>query len=312
MINVTRYKDENESLWDRFVTESKNGIFLFYRNYMEYHSDRFIDHSLLFFDRNRLIALLPANSKGSTLLSHGGLTLGGFIFSEKMKTPLMLKLFNALIEYLRDQKFKKLIYKPIPHIYHSVPAEEDLYALFLNNAKIYRRDVSSTIFQEKRPTYSKGRIWSVRKAKKGALEVSRSFDFKTFMGIEEENLLKKYGVKPTHTSEEIEMLAQRFPENIKLFTVIKEDTMLGGVIIYESQYVAHTQYIAATDQGKEIGALDVILDYLINEHYAKKKYFDFGISTEDDGKFLNTSLIQNKESYGARATVYDFYQIDLK
>ena len=87
--------------------------------------------------------------------------------------------------------------------------------------------------------------------------------------------------------------------------------MLAGVIIYESRQVAHAQYIGANDDGRSIGAQDVIISYLVDDYYAQKPYFDFGISTEEEGRRLNTGLVENKQSYGARAIVYDFYEISF-
>jgi hypothetical protein len=131
------------------------------------------------------------------------------------------------------------------------------------------------------------------------------------MTIDQAHLLRKCGKQPVHTAAEICLLADHFPENIKLFASYKKSAMVGGVIIYESREVAHAQYIAATDEGKEAGALDLILDYLINNYYQAKKYFDFGISTDHAGQYLDVGLAANKESYGARTTVYDFYEINL-
>ena len=87
--------------------------------------------------------------------------------------------------------------------------------------------------------------------------------------------------------------------------------MLAGIVIYESANVAHAQYISATEEGRSLGALDCIVEVLLNEVYPDKPYFDFGISTLENGRTLNVGLIQNKESYGARATVYDFYELSL-
>ena len=87
--------------------------------------------------------------------------------------------------------------------------------------------------------------------------------------------------------------------------------MLAGTIIYESKNVAHTQYIASIDEGKEIGASDIIFDYLLNDYYANKRYFDFGISTEKEGRYLNAGLALNKETFGGRGIVYDWYEINL-
>lgn len=310
-IKIIRYEKKQKPLWDEFIKNSKNGIFLFYRDYMEYHADRFIDHSLMFFDGTKLVAVMPANIKDGTLFSHGGLTFGGIISDKRMKTPLMIEIFDALEEYLKTLGIIKFIYKIIPHIYHNVPAEEDLHALFLHDAKLTRRDVSSTIFIENGMDFSKGRKWCIKKSKTNGLEVRRSYDFKTFMDIEEGNLREKYGVKPTHTADEMQLLASRFHENIKLFAAYMDDTMVAGVIIYESKNVAHTQYIASTDEGKKMFGSDLILDFLINEYYTTKKYFDFGISTENNGLYLNEGLILFKEGFGARAVVHDFYEVDI-
>jgi len=245
------------------------------------------------------------------LVSHGGLTFGGIISDSRMRMPIMLEIFDALIAYLKGLDVVQVIYKAIPHIYHTVPAEEDLYALFRHNAQLIRRDVSSTIDMREKVRFSKGRKWGVKQAQKSGLVVKQSHDFKTFMAIEEHALCTRHGVKPVHTAEEIALLASRFPDNIQLFAAYQGETMLGGVIMYESQNVAHAQYITANDEGRECGALDLVLDFLINERYAAKRHFDFGISAEDEGRYLNIGLVENKEGFGARTTVYDFYRLDL-
>ena len=87
--------------------------------------------------------------------------------------------------------------------------------------------------------------------------------------------------------------------------------MVAGTVLFESKMVVHAQYIAASETGKKTGALELLFDHLLNEFAGKKRYFDFGISTEKAGTYLNESLIQSKERYGARAVVYDFYELLL-
>jgi hypothetical protein len=310
-LEVVKYESDQKRLWDEFVDNSRNGLFLFRRDYMEYHSDRFADHSLLFLSGGQLVGLMPANIADHVLNSHGGLTFGGVVSNSQMKAELMLELFDALKSYLRPRNISKVVYKAVPHIYHRLPSEEDLYALYRNGARLFRRDISSTIEMSARLSFGKGRKWAMKKARQQGLEVSRSFDFQGFMAIEEQVLAAKYGIRPAHTGEEISLLAGRFPDNIKLFTAGRRGEMLAGVIIYESEQVAHAQYISATEEGKQICALDAILEFLLDEYYSGKKYFDFGISSEKDGTFLNTGLIDNKQSYGARAVVHDFYEFGL-
>lgn len=311
-VRARAYAAGDKALWDRFVSESKNGVFLFYRDYLEYHADRFEDRSLLFFQGDRLVAIMPANVSEKKMISHGGLTFGGVISGAKMRTPLMMEIFRALLAHCAENGIVRIRYKAVPHIYHSVPAEEDLYALFLVNGVLVRRDVSSAIPAAEKPEYSKGRLWSVKKSRKLDLSVGEERDFKPFMGILEDVLQKKHGVKPVHTLSELEYLAGLFPGNIRLFSARLGGKLLAGAVIYESRNVAHVQYIASTDEGKAAGALDNLFDYLINDRYAAQRYFDFGISTEREGRYLNGGLVTQKEEFGARAVVYDTYEIAVE
>lgn len=311
-MSVKRYASENCAEWNAFIESSKNGTFLFKRGYMEYHADRFTDYSLLFYDGNeKLVAVLPANLKDDALVSHGGLTFGGIVSGSRMKTPQMLQIFESLIEFARANDLRRIVYKAVPHIYHAQPAEEDLYALFRVNARLVRRDVSTTIWTKERLSLSKGRKWTVNQTRKSKIEVRESGDFETFMRLEAEVLAAKYNVVPVHTAEEMKLLAGRFPENIKLFGAFVDNEMLAGAIVYASSTVAHAQYLAAKDRGKQLFALDAVLQFLINDYYVEKRYFDFGISTERQGTYLNVGLIDFKESWGGRATVYDTYEIEI-
>lgn len=311
MIRIETYKPEYHSIWDQFISNSKNGVFFFYRDYMEYHSDRFEDHSLLFFKNEKLVAVMPANIKNGSLNSHDGLTFGGVISKRNMKMYLMLKIFHELKDYLKAKDITKVFYKAIPHIYHSYPAEEDLYALIRNKAKLMRRDVSSAIFMDERIRFSKSRRRNIKKSNKHGLEIKKSHDYETFMNILEKNLFEKYKVKPTHSAAEIDLLASKFPDNIKLFTAEINDEIYSGVIIYASKHVAHAQYSASTEAGLNFHTNDLIYNFLINNYYKDKKYFNFGISTEKNGLYLNKSLIDYKERFGARAVVHDFYEWEI-
>lgn len=310
-ITVKTYTSQDKTVWDSFVGASKNGVFLFNRDYMEYHQDRFHDHSLLFYKEDRLVGLLPANLSGEVLQSHGGLTFGGVISAYSMKTPLMMEIFNSLIMHCQSLGLREILYKPTPHIYHSIPAEEDLYALYRFNAKLVSRSVSSAILMSHEKHFSDNRRASLRKAKKHNLTVTESNDFEAYMKILEQNLVERHGVKPVHSVNEIKLLADRFPNNIKLYASFRKDTMLAGIIIYESPNVAHIQYAANSNEGLKLGAQDIVEEYLINERYKDKRFYDFGISTEDHGRVLNSGLIKFKEDFGASAVVYDVYQIVL-
>ena len=312
-MRVTKYTVEFKDLWDGFVKNSKNGHFFFQRDYMEYHSDRFEDFSLMLFDEtNKLIAILPANIKEDVLYSHQGLTFGGFLLDDKMKTETMLEIFELMKYFLKEQNIEKIVYKCIPYIYHTKPSEEDRYALFRNDAKLVRRDVSTTIDLTNKIKYQEQRARAVKKAIKNDLVFEESKNFKAYWKILEETLNTQHNAKPVHSVEEIERLATLFSDSIKLFVAIKDNKMLGGTLVFENKTIVHTQYLANSFEGRNIGALDFVIDKLINEVYSNKKYFDFGISNEDAGRYLNTGLIAQKEGFGARAVVHDFYELEIK
>jgi hypothetical protein len=310
-VRIELYRDEYRDRWNEFVAKSKNGVFLFERDYMEYHSDRFPDHSLLIYDGDTLVALLPASRRGEELSSHAGLTFGGFVSNVRMRQALMLEIMETTIDELARAGLTRFVYKPSPHIYHSIPAEEDLYALSKHGALLARRTASSAIRMAKRPRLSKGRKWSTKRGEAAGLEVRRTTEFAAFMEIEEAHLRERFGVSPTHTAAELELLAGRFPDEIQLFGAYRAGELLGGVVVYESTNVAHAQYIAASSEGRAVGALDVVLGHLLDERYAEKRYFDFGISTDHSGREVNIGLVQNKEGFGGRTVVYDTYELEL-
>ena len=311
MLTLAPYAHEQRAAWDDLVGRSKNGVFLFYRGYMDYHADRFIDASLLFFDGGRSAAAFPACRLGDDVVSHAGLTFGGVVSDEQMTIGRMSDVFDLLLDHYARQGLKRLVYKPVPRIYHRLPAEEDLYLLFCKEGRLIRRDLSTTIDLRRPLPYAKGRKWSINKAKKAGLVVQPSADFDSFMAIEEFVLSKYHGTKPVHSAAEIRLLSQRFPDNIRLFGAFQDVRMLAGVIVYADGPVAHAQYISSTDEGREIGASDLVLDHLLREIYADKTYFDFGISTEQGGHYLNSGLALYKENFGGRAVVYDWYEIGL-
>jgi hypothetical protein len=310
-IRVEPYEPALRETWDEFVRASKNGTFLFERGYVEYHADRFPDESLVLYEDDRLVALLPATRDGATVSSHAGLTYGGLVTSERMRQALMLELFDALLAALRDGGAEQLVYKPVPHIYHAAPAEEDLYALFRHGASLARRTVSSAIRMDERPRVAELRRRGAAKARRAGIEVRESADLAAFMAIAEERLERAHGVRPVHSAAELELLASRFPQSIRLFAAYGGE-LLGGILVYESRQVAHAQYIAASDEGLDAGALDAVVDVLLGDVYAQKRFFDFGISTDHSGMELNDGLIANKEGFGARSVVYDTYELSLE
>ena len=312
MISLRRYTECDKTTWDEFVKDAKNSTFLFMRGYMDYHSDRFTDHSLMFFDDNTLYALLPANIAGDTLYSHQGLTYGGIILGPKASTPTTLQLFDVMNEYLRSIGVKHVVYKPVPHVYHSLPAEEDLYALFWKcKASVTKRDIGTMLEFGNHPRWARLRRRGVKHATEAGVTVREDDNLEDFWHVLEDNLWECHGVKPVHTIDEMRLLKSRFPDNIKLYNAYLGEELAGGILLYINNNVVHAQYSSASPEGKRLGVLDAIYDKIINNDFKDYKYFDWGRSTEGDGHILNKNLVMQKEGFGGRAVIYDTYEYTI-
>ena len=311
MIEAIDYEPSLKAQWDGFVTSAKNGMFLFQRDFQDYHQDRFPDSSLMFLEGGRLVALLPASRSGDEIVSHGGLTYGGILSGSDMSTSRMLAVFDAMLQKFRRDGARRLLYKAIPIFCHRHPAQEDLYALFRNDARLVRRDAGFILRPSARPRYSSLRERSLKKASKAGLTLVETEDFVPYWKMLTEVLRDRHEAQPVHTLEEIQLLKSRFPDQIRLFVAMLAGETVAGTLVFEDLVFAHTQYIAAGPAGRETRALDLVYDRLFTEIYADKPWFSFGAATEDQGRVLNAGLAEWKEGFGARATMLDFYAISL-
>ena len=319
MMSLRRYTAEDATIWDKFIEKSKNGTFLFKRQYMDYHSDRFKDHSLLFFDKkNHLISVLPANEVENTdgtrwLYSHQGLTYGGFILNTKATMTMVLELFEQTISYLKDNGFSVFYYKQIPTCYHLYPAEEDEYALWKLGAQIEVCNISSTISLNSNYyniPFENRRQRGIKKALKHNYTIEEIDTPDELWPIIESNLQERYQVKPVHSLSEMKLLMKRFPSEIKCFLARKDNKTEAGVIAYVTKNLVHIQYPHSSHTGKKEGALDLVYNYIIKKYTLLGfQYIDIGISNEDGGKYLNENLIAQKEGFGARGIAYKQWKL---
>lgn len=308
-MEIRRYRREDKELWNSFVSKARNATFLFDRNYMDYHADRFDDNSFMFYHKGKLKAVLPANVAGDTLYSHQGLTYGGLLLDKKATVEDVLECFDSLNSWLRENGISKVVYKALPWIYQRYPSEEDLYALTWKcKAQLISRNIASTIVIDNKLKFAESRKSGIRKALSLNIEVGESNDVDGFWHVLEDNLGNRYNAKPVHTANEMKLLMSRFPNNIRLYVAKMNGEIVGGTLIYVTPQVVHTQYISASVEGKKHGALDLLFDYIINKVYANCRYFDFGKSTEQGGAYLNEPLIFQKEGFGGRGVCYDWYQ----
>jgi hypothetical protein len=304
-VNVERYAGD-AAAWDALVDDARQGHFFFRRGYMDYHADRFADASFVVDGA----AAFPASRHDDEVVSHGGLTFGGLLCGPGMTTGRVVEALGAILDALRADGVRRLRVKPVPHIYHRAPAEEELYALHVHGARLVSREVSAAVRGGSDPVYSSERRRAVRKGAQAHLALGSDDAFEEYLALVATILADRHGATPVHSPEEMRLLAGRFPEHIRLFTARTEGELAAGVLVFETERVAHAQYIAASDAGRELRAQDALFDWLLRDRYADKPWFDFGTSHERDGA-LNAGLLRNKEGFGARAVLQDQYEVEL-
>ena len=307
---IRRYVAQDYGDWNAFIAKAKNATFLFHRGYMEYHSDRFTDYSLIITENSKWIAVLPANIEGTTVYSHAGLTYGGLVFGQKMKLSVTIQVFSAILKFLNQHEFAQLHLKLIPSIYADKPSEELTYALFPAKATLVRRDALSVIDRSMPYSPTKDRMNCIKRGIKNGLRIKEESEFSLFWDeILIPNIRHKHGVMPVHTDQEMSKLHQLFPDNIRHFNVYHAGKIVAGTTIYVTRNVIHPQYISGQDNKNELGSLDFLYNHLITEVFPDHRYFDFGISNESNGNKVNEGLLFWKESFGTGTIIQDFYEV---
>lgn len=316
-LKIERYSSADEREWNDFVNQSRNATFLFNRGFMDYHSDRFIDHSLIARDGGKIVALLPANitsdEEGRVLHSHSGLTYGSWLLGPRHPDASeMLTIFNLTKEYALRNGIEALDYKPIPFIYSGMPSQEDLYALFRYGAGLTERNISVAINLSENPGLNTQQKRNLKRALGVESIIEESDNVELFHSLLSECLAERHGVKPVHTSEELRLLKERFPQNIRIFMLTVGGTPQAGVCIFDCGPTIHAQYICSTPTARKEGLLTCLFDYLINSQlFPHAQYFDFGICNENHGLFLNEGLYRQKSSLGGSAVVYERYLLSF-
>jgi len=311
MALVYRYSEDKRLEWEEMVHSASNGTFLHLRSYVDYHQHRFNDHSLMVYIDGSLVGGLVAHEILDTLYSHLGLTYGGIILHSRLSSFQIYKIVAALLKFIYEVGFEKLIIKHLPSVYATSSQGILEHCYFLLEAELVSREyISAIALPMDIQKWAHGRRWALEKAGKANLSIVESSNMYAFWEeVLVPNLRDKFGGTPVHSAEEISCLAQNNPGRIRQFVVLKEEELVAGITIFEMPEVVRTQYISATPKGKALHALDYLIFFLGTQVFPDKKYIDMGTSHEFQGRKLKHTLLYWKESFGALPYVQDTYQI---
>lgn len=299
MVEIRKYSEAFRTDWDRLVEESINGTFLHKRDFMEYHGARFADYSVLALAAGKLVAVLPAETENGKVSSHRGLSYGGWVFGLGIDSETVRAVVLEGFNFLKEGGFESLYIRSIPAFYFT----EHFSAV----QAIYRQfgiKTASKTFQTIVPPFTwkdKGRRWGLHKAQRAGLELSHDARFlpEYWEKVLSPNLWKRHQAKPVHSMSDISYLMDRFPGEIKLYTVLMEGEVVAGVLVFCTKRVIHTQYIANGPKGREFMALDRLMHHLLFDVFANIPFFSLGISNEPQTGEINQGLYAWKRSLGA-------------
>jgi hypothetical protein len=312
---VVRYSPELKPDWDEFVCKAKNSTFLFYRDFMDYHSDRFVDFSLLVYKGNEIFALLPANFSAGIVHSHQGLSYGGFVFKNDIRLTETAQCVYQVLDFLHAENINELKVKIVPDFYSSCPVDDIKYVLWLLKAELYRMDTALIVNRKEQLPLQDRRRRSIKKSNKYETSIRSGGEYELtefWNKILEPNLMERYNVKPVHSLAEIIKLQRKFPDNIHQYNIYCNNMIVAGTTLFTNKSVAHAQYISGSSEGRSQGHLDSLFEFVMKEMFNQREVFDFGICNEDGGKKLNMGLLDWKEGFGGRTCIHNFYNINTE
>jgi hypothetical protein len=314
---VAAFTPDRADEWDALVAAAPMGTFLHTRRFLSYHGDRFADASLLLADeRGTVQAVLPAAidpADPRRVVSHPGATYGGLVHDGELNGERAVDALRAVCDHYAERGHAVLRYKPVPHIYHRSPSQDDIWALGELGAVRAGCDLSCAIDLAARRPPSARRVRSLAKARREDVQVSEDAGaLPALWAVLEATLERRHGARPVHSIEEIVRLNERFPDAIRPVVALLDGEVVAGAVLFGMATVVHTQYLAATEAGAATSALDAVIDRSIA--YAREagaRYFDFGISPGPGRRGLSPGLYRWKAEFGGGGVLYEQYEQPL-
>lgn len=311
---VLKYTIEYKEKWDAFVDLAKNATFLFKRDFMEYHKDRFEDHSLLVFDKkDNLKAIIPANIVDKTVYSHQGLTYGGVLIQKGIKFSDYTTIIQEVLSFLEKDCVSNFVIKIPPSIYSNKNNEEISAVIHVLEGNLIRSEISLAVNLNNPVGFSSSKRQSISNSKRHDLTIIETDSFSEFWDdVLTPNLENKFNERPVHSLADISLLKKNFPQNLKQFNVYKDKQIIAGVTLFETKNVVHSQYSSGVREFNSLRGLDFLLNFLITERYKHKEYFSFGTSTQNNKLQINQGLFSWKQSFGSDIILQETYSLSTK
>ena len=312
-IVIERYRASDQLEWEQFVRKSEIDTILFRRSFMDYHKDRFEDYSAICRDAqsSRVIGLFPANlANENEIISHQGLTFGGVICHD-LKTEKFFAMISQIVQFYRENGLKSIKIKLPPSIVNPRYDGMVKYALHHHQFQLLSRDLSSAIDLSCPVKLNSGKKGNIKKAQSQHISIDENVPVSEAYDLICASLRERYDTVPTHSFDELSALLRDNDRSIYLIGARNTAHSLCAVsVVFVSEKTVHTQYLAASAEGRSSGALDFLIFKLATELYSQFSYVSLGTSSEAGG--INAGLMLSKEGLGATCYEMDTYLLQLR
>ena len=326
MIVIKKYNSNLRKVWDSFIKKSNNGTMFQTQKFLTYHINReFINHSLIFLLKNKIIALFSAceivNKQHKVLYSHSGSSYGGFVFKQNLSYEVMNEIVLVFDKYCVDNHFDSTILIQSPNVYSNNHNSSFNYCLRWNKFKEVETYIShvtnislSENLEQLLNKRKKRYIKKLEAAKTFIIKESNAFD--AFYPILLESK-KNYNIKPTHSLDELLLIKRLFKKDIILLLSFDNDVVVGGSLIFiANNNVGLVFYNVVLNKYKnsQLASFQFYKSMLLCKKMGLK-YVDFGVSHIPQDKNPLTpklSLISFKEQFGAFGVMRHVYKKDYQ
>lgn len=318
-MTVVKYSEAFHEQWESFVAHSLQGTLFHTRAFLAYHpAERLQDTSLLFFKKEKLLAILPAafvqKDAERVLVSHPGASFGGLLTYPRQSVREHLELLASLQDFAREHDCAAIELTVPPLFYQQYPAQSHAYALWRSGFRTYRHELTQAVRldAQREKNYSTEFQRKIRRAQSLGVVVRESDDFATFYAILQRNLAERHSTQPAHSLVELLDLRRRLPERIRLFGAFVQEQMIAGYLLFVcNAQAALAFYIAQLYEEQHYRAINLLAHETMNWcERAGLAYFDFGTSTINAEP--NWGLIDFREAAGARGFWRERLRVELK
>jgi hypothetical protein len=327
VIEAKWYEPAFAGLWDEFIeSRARNATFLHTRKFFSHNDENEKeDRSLLFYQGNSLVAVLPAclvpKDGRKIFQSHPRATYGGFVVSRQVGVEMAVEIVDLTITRAESLGATELVIRNPFRIFHQTPSDETDYAMWHRGFTVRAREIeivltleghdATSLFQ----SFDSNARWGIRKAEKSGVVVKVSDDYETFWTLLIANLESKHGTKPTHTLAQFQRLRKLLPlERIQMFgAYLGEDLIAGMVLFVTSVSTVHAQYIASREGFQGYQPVNALIFaaalWALNNG---TRYFNLGTANEDGGKIFNPGLFKFKEAFGGAGLLRETMGLSLE